>query len=58
MIKLISFMLISLSINTDDGCYIHNPVCGTDGLTYFNSCKARESSVRIAHHGKCTNAMN
>ncbi len=37
-------------------CYkrIMLPVCGEDGETYFNSCKAQEMGIEVDHEGKCS----
>jgi len=36
------------------GCPDHlDPVCGCNGVTYFNPCEADAASVSIAHRGAC-----
>jgi hypothetical protein len=31
------------------------PVCGFDGVTYDNACKAVANSTKVAHRGVCQN---
>ncbi len=30
-----------------------NPICGSDGRTYFNACQATCESVTVEHSGSC-----
>lgn len=32
---------------------VYAPVCGVNGVTYSNSCRARCAGVAIAHNGAC-----
>jgi hypothetical protein len=34
-------------------CKIFSPVCGEDGITYYNQCQAEESGVEIVYDGAC-----
>ena len=44
-------ILILKTISRD--CNTYNPVCGSNGVTYQNSCKCREAKVDIGYHGAC-----
>ncbi|WP_082792183.1 Kazal-type serine protease inhibitor family protein [Algoriphagus sanaruensis] len=40
--------------NRPDECIaIYNPVCGCDGITYYNSCYAQSSGIRAYAPGSC-----
>jgi hypothetical protein len=41
----------SIPTSCDDG---YSPVCGCDGVTYFNDCLRRSGSVQAANPGICT----
>jgi hypothetical protein len=37
----------------DAECGELDPVCGTDAMTYSNTCKAVQAGVQVAHRGAC-----
>ena len=37
---------------------VSEPVCGVDGKTYGNSCKAKVAGVRVARKGRCENGSS
>lgn len=44
------YAVLTPSPQCDDSYY---PVCGLDGVTYDNACKAVRTGTKIAHRGVC-----
>ena len=44
------YAVLGPTSNCDDSYF---PVCGFDGLTYGNACKAVANSTKVAHRGIC-----
>jgi len=36
-------------------CDSHYPVCGEDGVTYYNACQADDLGANIIYQGACNN---
>ena len=47
---LIGAAIIAPTPNCDDSYF---PVCGLDGITYDNACKAVATGTKVAHRGAC-----
>lgn len=52
MIKFLSLSLLVLA-TMQGGCEGYNPVCGTNGVTYTNSCTCKEANVDVGYPGAC-----
>jgi len=62
MVGFISLFVVSACSKTTDcestgkdcSCYaVYSPVCGCDGLTYENSCRANCVDIEIVSQGVC-----
>ena len=52
MIKILVLAQLSLA-TLASGCSGYNPVCGSNGMTYSNSCLCLQAKVSVKHAGAC-----
>ena len=57
MIKYLTLCFVVLT-TLQSHCDMYAPVCGINGITYFNECKCKESKVDIGYNGPCRTNSN